>query len=233
MFDQRYADPRLRQAISMAIDRVALIKQIFNGGRVPADGLVPPNVQGYIPNQCGELCSYQPEKAKQLFDTVGFSGPIAITSNVDSGNREWVEVVCQSIQRTLNHPCVFQPQTTLGALRSALNQRSITSIYRTAWVAGFPSIENFLNPLFRANGASNVGQYSNPQVDALLDRADTAPSPQQAYSLYQQVERIVLQDMQTIPIWYQSATAAWSTRLSDVHPTLFRELDYFSVTVNK
>jgi oligopeptide transport system substrate-binding protein len=233
LFDQRYASKQLRQAISMAIDRPALIKQIFNGGRVPADGLVPPNVQGYIPNQCGELCTYQPEKAKRMFDAVGFSGPITLTSNVDSGNREWVDVVCQTIQRTLDHPCVFQPQTTLGAFRTALNNRSINSIYRTAWVAGYPSIENFLNPLFRTNGASNVGQYSNPVVDALLTKADAAPSQEQANSLYQQAERQALDDMQTIPIWYQSATAAWSTRLHEVRPTLFRELDFFTVTVSK
>jgi oligopeptide transport system substrate-binding protein len=233
MFDKRYASKQLRQAISMAIDRPALIQQIFNGARVPADGLVPPNVQGYIPNQCGELCTYQPQKARQMFDAIGFSGPITLTSNVDSGNREWVEVACQSIQRTLNHPCVFQPQTTLGAFRNALNNRSITAIYRTAWVAGFPSIENFLNPLFRTGGASNVGQYSNPQVDDLLTRADAAPTTDQANALYQQAERLALQDMQTIPIWYQSATAAWSTRLHNVRPTLFRELDFYSVTVNK
>jgi len=152
---------------------------------------------------------------------------------VDSGNREWVDVVCQTIQRTLDHPCVFQPQTTLGAFRTALNNRSINSIYRTAWVAGYPSIENFLNPLFRTNGASNVGQYSNPVVDTLLTKADAAPSQEQANSLYQQAERQALDDMQTIPIWYQSATAAWSTRLHEVRPTLFRELDFFTVTVSK
>lgn len=233
LFDKRYADRQLRQAISMAIDRPALIKQIFNGTRVPADGLVPPNVQGYVPNQCGELCTFQPRKAKALFDKTGFRGPITLTSNVDSGNREWVEVVCRSIQQTLNHPCVFQPQTTLGALRSALNERSVRDIYRTAWVGGYPSIENFLNPLFRTNGASNVGQYSNPAVDSLLTRADTAASPGQAYSLYQEAERLALQDMQTVPIWYQAATAAWSTRLRDVQPTQFRELDFLSVTVGK
>ena len=233
MFDKRYANRQLRQAISMAIDRPTMIQQIFNGTRTPADGLVPPNVQGYVPNQCGELCTYQPEKAKRMFDATNFSGPITLTSNVDSGNQEWVEVVCETIQRTLDHECVFEPQTTLGEFREALNKRSIRAVYRTAWVGGYPSIENFLNPLFRTNGASNVGQYSNPKVDDLLKRADAAPSQQQAEALYQEAERLALRDMQTIPIWYQSATAAWSSRLHNVRPTLFRELDFFTVTVGK
>lgn len=233
MFDKRYTSVALRQAISMAIDRPALIKQIFNGTRVPADGLVPPNVQGYVPNQCGELCTYQPQKAKQLFDTVGFRGPITLTSNVDSGNQEWVEVVCRSIEQTLRHPCEFRPQKTLGELRSALNNGAVRDIYRTAWVGGYPSAENFLNPLFRTNGASNVGRYTNPRVDQVLARADAAPTTEQANSLYQEAERLALQDMQTIPIWYQAATAAWSPRLRNVRPTLFRELDFLTVTVSK
>ncbi|GAA3299702.1 ABC transporter substrate-binding protein [Dactylosporangium vinaceum] len=233
LFDQRYSDKRVRQAISMAIDRTALIKEVFNGKRTPADGIVPPNAQGYVANQCGELCSYQPQKAKELFDASGFQGPVTLTSNVDSGNQEWVEVACRSIQQALGRPCEFKPQTTLGAFRTALTNKSIHEIYRTAWVAGYPSIENFLNPLFRTNGSGNVGQYSNPRVDALLAKADAAPSQGQAFSLYQEAERQALDDMQTVPIWYQSATAAWSTRVHNAQPTQFRELEFTTVTLGK
>jgi oligopeptide transport system substrate-binding protein len=233
MFDQRYADPRLRQAISMAIDRSAMIKQVFQGARTPADGLVAPSVQGHLDNQCGELCTYQPQKAKQLFEASGFSGPIQLTSNIDSGNQEWMQVTCQSIQNTLGRQCVFQPQTTLGKFRTALNKGSITSIYRSAWVADYPSIENFLNPLFRTGAAANVGRYSNPAVDTLLAQADAAPTQEQGQAHYQQAERLILQDMPTIPIWWQAATAAWSTRLHDVQPTQFRELELVEVTVRE
>ena len=233
VFDKRFSDPQLRQAISMAIDRPALIKEVFNGARTPADGLVAPNVQGHLDNQCGELCTYQPQKAKQLFDASGFQGTIELTSNVDSGNQQWMEVICKSIQTALGRACTFKPQTTLGEFRKQLSNQSIDAIYRSAWVADYPSIENFLNPLFRTGASSNVGQYTNPAVDTLLKQADAAPSQQQGQALYQQAERLVLQDMPTIPIWWQSGTAAWSSRLHNVQPTQFRELDLFSVTVSK
>jgi oligopeptide transport system substrate-binding protein len=84
-YDKRFADPKVRQAISMAIDRVGLIQKVYNGLRKPADGLVAPNVQGHLDNQCGDLCSYQPGKARRLFDSTGFQGPIQLTSNIDSG----------------------------------------------------------------------------------------------------------------------------------------------------
>ena len=80
--------------------------------------------------------------------------------------------------------------------------------------------------------SSNAGQYSNPAVDELLARADSTPSEADGTQLYQQAERLVLQDMPTIPIWHQSALSAWSTRLHDVVPTPFRELDLASVTVS-
>src|ERR1700730_12720846 len=233
LFDKRYADARLRQAISMAVDRVDLIKQIFNGARTPADGLVAPNVQGHIDNQCGELCTYQPVKAKQLFDATGFQGPIQLTSNVDSGNQQWMEVTCASIEKALGRQCEFLPAQTLGEFRKKLDEHTTNAIYRSAWVADYPSIENFLNPLFKTGGASNVGQYSNPTVDALLARADAAPSKQEGEKLYQEAERLVLRDMPTVPIWWQSATAAWSSRLHDVVPTQCRELDLYTVTVSK
>jgi oligopeptide transport system substrate-binding protein len=233
LFDQRYTDPRLRQAISMAIDRPGMIQQVYQGARTPADGLVPPNVQGHVDNQCGELCTYQPQRAKELFDASGFTGPIELTSNVDTGDPEWMEVVCRSIQRTLGRECVFVPHGTFGEFRSDLNRQGVDALYRTAWVADYPSIENFLNPLFRSGAAANVGRYTNPAVDRLLQQADAAVSQQQGQALYQQAERLILQDMPTIPIWWHSATGAWSSRLENVQPTPFRELDLTSVTVRR
>jgi len=232
LFDKRFADPKLRQAISMAIDRVGLIKKVFNGLRTPADGLVPPNVQGHLDNQCGEYCTYQPKLAKEMFDATGFEGPIELTSNIDSGNQEWMQVACASIQQTLQRPCNFISVPTLGELRTMLDDRTVSAIYRSAWVADYPSIENFLNPLFRTGASSNVGQYSNPAVDALLVRADAAPSEEDGRRLYQEAERLVLNDMPTIPIWWQSAMSAWSSRVHNVVPTQFRELDLYSVTVS-
>ncbi len=72
----RLADPKIRQAISMAIDRETIIKQIFNGARVPATGWVSPVVDGYKAGQCGEFCTFDAAKAKALLDEAGgFKGP--------------------------------------------------------------------------------------------------------------------------------------------------------------
>lgn len=231
LYDSRYADPRLRQAISMAIDRVTLIDRIFQGHQVPADGLVPPAVSGRAENQGGELCSYSPVRAKELFDACDFTGEIELTSNVDSPNQPWMEEVCASVTATLGVPCRFVPIPTLGEFRRRLNAQEVLALFRSGWIADYPSIENFLSPMFRTGASDNVGKYSNPAVDALLSAADRAPTSAQAWDLYQQAERLILQDMPTIPIWYQSTLSAWSTRMRNVQPNPFRELDLFSVSV--
>jgi oligopeptide transport system substrate-binding protein len=233
LYDPRYQDPRLRQAISMAIDREAVNQQIFGGTRPPADGLVAPDVPGRVENQCGELCTHQPEKAKQLFEAAGFQGPIELTSNADSGNAEWMQATCVTITNSLGVPCNFVPVPTFGEIRTAINAREMDDLYRSGWVADYPSIENFLNPMYRTGASTNDGEYSNPAVDAKLAEADAAPSIEEGNVLYQEAERMIIQDMPAIPVYFQSFQAGWSERMQDVTVTPFRELDLESVTVSE
>jgi oligopeptide transport system substrate-binding protein len=233
LYDARYQNPQLRQALSMAIDREAVNQQIFGGTRPPADGLVAPDVPGRVAGQCGELCTYQPERARQMLDATGFQGPIELTSNADSGNAEWIQAACVTISNALGRQCNFVPVPTFGEIRSAINARQMNRLYRTSWVADYPSIENFLNPLYRTGGSTNDGEYSNPAVDALLARADAAPSTEESNALYQEAERLIIQDMPAIPVYFQSFQAGWSDRLQTVTVTPFRELDLESVTVSE
>lgn len=231
LYDSRYQDARVRQAISMSIDREQLVDTIFSGHQLPADGLVPPAVSGRIEGQGGELCTYSPSLAKDLFDAAGFEGDIELTSNIDSPNRPWMEEICASVSTALGVRCRFVPIPTLGEFRRRLNALEITAVFRSGWIADYPSIENFLSPMFRTGATDNVGKYTNPLVDALLDEADSAPTREQAWAKYQEAERAILRDMPTIPVWHQSTLSAWSSRLLDVQPNPFRELDLYSVTV--
>jgi oligopeptide transport system substrate-binding protein len=233
LYDPRYQDPQLRQAISMAIDREAVNQQIFGGTRPPADGLVAPDVPGRVENQCGELCTHNPERAKALFAASGFQGPIEITSNADAGNAEWIQATCVTITNSLGVPCNFVPVPTFGEIRTAINAREMDDLYRSGWVADYPSIENFLNPMYRTGASTNDGEYSNPAVDAKLAEADAAPSIEEGNVLYQEAERLIIQDMPAIPVYFQSFQAGWSERLQSVTVTPFRELDLESVTVSE
>lgn len=121
----------------------------------------------------------------------------------------------------------------MGEFRRRLNAHEVTALFRSGWIADYPSMENFLAPMYRTGASDNVGQYSNPDVDQLLADADASPTSELAWERYREAERQILRDMPTIPVWYQSTLSAWSSRLSNVQPNPFRELDLASVRVSR
>ncbi|MFI9816276.1 peptide ABC transporter substrate-binding protein [Saccharothrix variisporea] len=226
-----YDNVDLRRAISMAINREEITQRIFEGTRKPADGWVHPLMKGYQKNQCGEYCTYNPQKAKESFAKSGYTGEILLLSNTDGGHQEWAEAVANSIKNTLGVEARFVPSTSFGEFRQKVNAHEMTGMYRAGWIADYPSIENWLTPLYRTGSSSNDGLYSNPAFDAKLAEADKAPSEEQAIKLYLEAEKMLAPDMPVIPLWTQNTIAGKSNRLkvANLHP--FRKLDLDSVEV--
>src|SRR5664280_1103179 len=79
---------QVRQAISMAIDRQTITKTVLQGTSTPATDFSSPVVQGYSPTICGEICTFNPAKAKALLAAAGgFRGMLQIVYNADGGTR--------------------------------------------------------------------------------------------------------------------------------------------------
>jgi oligopeptide transport system substrate-binding protein len=231
LYDPKYQNVDFRHAVSMAIDRDQITKTIFEGNRKPIDGYAMDKVPGWTDGACGDWCKYDPEKAKELFDKSGWTGPIQITSNADNGHKEWVEAACGQISEALDVECTFVPVATFGEIREAINARQMTQVYRAGWIADYPSVENFLNPLYRTGGSSNDNDYSNPEVDAKLAEADKAETEEDAFRLYHEAEEMVAEDMPAIPLWDTPVISGWSERLVNVRVTPKRELDISYVEV--
>jgi oligopeptide transport system substrate-binding protein len=231
-YHDEYTNPKLRQAISMAIDRKLIIEKIFSNTRVPMNGWVNPNVGGYKPDQCGEFCTFNPTRAKDLLrEAGGFTGELSIAYNADAAHKEWVEATCNSIQTTLGITCVGKPFPTFGEFRSIVNAHQMASMWRSGWQADYPFIENWLTPLLRTGGSSNDGLYNNPAFDAQLQKADGTRDLEQAAREYQAAEAMLAAEMPTIPLWHSAQQSVWSERLSNVVINIFGELELSSVEV--
>ena len=76
-------------------------------------------------------------------------------------------------------------------------------MFRTGWQMDYPSIENFLAPLYKTGASSNDGKYSNPAFDKLINEAAARHGRAEANALYQQAEAILGQDMPAIPMYYR------------------------------
>ncbi|MGW6444652.1 peptide ABC transporter substrate-binding protein [Lentzea sp. NPDC055074] len=219
-----FKNVKLRQAVSMAINREQITKTVLAGSYVPSTSYVSPGIKGYRPDTCGEFCKYDPAKAKQLFQESGFTGTkLTIQSNQDGGRKEPLEAACNSIKQALGVDCEFVGATNFGAFRQIVDGKQLTGMSRSDWSADYPSIENFLNPLYRTGGSSNDSNYSNPAVDALLKKADETANEDEAIKIYQQAEDLIAKDLPSMPTWNEKGIGGRSKNLLEAKMSFKRQ----------
>lgn len=214
--DNRYDNPKLRQAISMAIDREKIINDQFDGAREPATSWGAPGIEGYNEGICGDVCTFNPDEAKKLFEEAGgFDGKMSLAYNADSDHKPWTTATCNSIRETLGVDCVATPTPDFATFRQQIGDRKMKGMFRSGWIADYPHIENFLTPLYGTNAASNDGDYSNPAFDAKLKEA-AAATGDESLALYKEAEEMLVADMPAVPMWYYTATIGWSDKVDNV-----------------
>ena len=104
-------------------------------------------------------------------------------------------------------------------------------MFRTGWQMDYPSIENFLAPIFKTGASSNDGDYSNPAFDKKLEEAAAATDSAESNKLYQEAEAMLATDFPSIPMWYGKTTMGWSDKVTNVKITAFGTIDLPSVTL--
>jgi len=210
-----------RQALSAAINRAQICRQIYSGARAPARDFTASSLPGFDPHIVGnDALEFDPDRARRLWsqaDAIAkWSGRYAITYNADGGHQEWVDAVANSIKNILGIDAVGVPQPTFATFRTQVTTRSIATAFRAGWQGDFPSMLEFLEPLFVTGaGADDVG-YSNPQFDAAIGAAEAAPSLQESFALANAAQRILLRDMPVVPLWYTISVAGRSPAVSHV-----------------
>jgi oligopeptide transport system substrate-binding protein len=75
-------------------------------------------------------------------------------------------------------------------------------MFDMGWIADYPHPQDFLDILFHSGTENNYGEYSNPEVDALLERANVEPDREVGLGLYQQAEQLLVEDAACLPLWF-------------------------------
>ena len=210
-----------RQAISMAINRDEITDQIYSKTRTPAKDFTAPTLKGYSENLPGsEVLTYNSDKAKELWaqaDAIApWDGTFEIAYNSDGGHKEWVDAAANSIKNTLNIDAQGKAIVDFKTMLQQEDDQTIGAAFRSGWQGDYPSIYNFLQPLYVTKAASNKGEYSNPEFDALITKAAGATNAEEATAAAQQAQEILLQDLPVIPLWYYNVNGAWSKNVTNV-----------------
>jgi oligopeptide transport system substrate-binding protein len=211
-----------RAALSMAIDREAIIAQLFPGLRIPARDFASPVIEGYDENLPGaENLAFDDETAKEKWleaDALVVWGDqsLQIGYTADSDDQAWVAAVASSISRVLGIDAVGVAFPTEAELDAAIADRSIAAAFRTVQTAPYPSALAYLSPRYLTKGATNTGVYSNRLVDLQLKAANTARTTADIAIAVRKAQRILLTDLPAIPLWYSTVQVGTGPAVSDV-----------------
>lgn len=208
-------DARVRRAISYAINRESIVRELLLGQAEIAHSILPTGSWAYA---AGEQYAYDPEKAKKILDEAGlrpdaggmrFNRPIVFV--ISSGNiatRQFAGVMQNSLKE-VGIPAQIDTLELNSLLEQLRNgQYQMTS---SRWVGGNQD-PIFLRDLFASSqvptevdrAGRNRSRYRNMEVDKLLDEATNTFDREKARALYTRVQEIVSRDVPMFPLWYPS-----------------------------
>lgn len=231
LYEERYADPRVRQALSLAVDREAIAEEIFAGSRRPADSLVPPVVDGHRDGACG-FCELDVDRANALLDAAGFDRgtPIELWFNAGGGNEAWMEAVGNQLRAHLGVEFVLRGDLAPPEYGPLLGSRGMTGPFRMGWSMDYPSPQNFLEPIHSAEAGANFSGYRSPAFDALVAQGNAAATNEQALGFYQRAEDVVLADLPVIPLFFDVTQSVHSAAVGEVTVDVFGRVDTAALT---
>ncbi len=199
-----FDDALVRRAFAMSLDGQRLLKSLLKGSAQEARGFLPPGIPGYNPNVTGVI--FDAAKAKALmaqsrYGEISKLPPIALTTSglaslisgaVEAAVANWRENL--GVDITVR---AIDPDVASYVLKTEKDQ-----MFDFGWVADYPDPQDFVDILFRTGSQQNIGEYSNPKVDALLHRAGTENDEATRLKLYQQAEQMLVDDTAAIPLWF-------------------------------
>ncbi|WP_018347878.1 peptide ABC transporter substrate-binding protein [Longispora albida] len=231
LYNDKFKNPEVRRAISKAIDREEITKTIFKDSRSPAYAFVSPVVAGYRADSCGDGCKYDPAKAKELLTAAGGlpGGQLLITYNVDGGHKEWVDAICNQLIKNLGVGCVGAGEPKFADLRTKAKAKTDIGAFRLGWAMDYPSMENYLTPVYTTNGSSNYYGYANTTFDQTVAAGNREPTADAAIKKYQEAEDMLAKDLPVAPLFFGQNVYGYSTKVKNVEINPFTRVDLIKI----
>lgn len=221
-------DLRVRQALAYAIDRHAIIDYLRRGLAGIATGVLPPLSWAYANDSFS--FPYDPAKARALLDAAGYldldgDGPqprMALTLKVS--NNEFNRLQSSLVQQNLRDIGVaLDVRTYEFATLYADVLSGNFQLYFLQWTGGSLADPDILRRVFHSNQVPpvgfNRGHYSDPVMDRLIDEASASTDEVHRLAVFQEVQRLVAQEVPYISLWHKTNVAIAQRTLAGVHLT--------------
>jgi peptide/nickel transport system substrate-binding protein len=208
-----FDDPAFRRAVSMAFDREALVKAVlFGEGVASTSGLIPPSL-AYAYGGPKPLCAFDPAKAKAELAKSKY--PNGAEGVVLTWAQSWwkrsAEVFVAMVNQTLGTKLTLEV-TDANAVFTRLKAGDFQASM-WGWL-GFIDADEYTYDILHTKGWRNLGGYSNPKLDALLEQARREINRDKRGALYKQAEAMMIEDMPVIPAFCSNVHNLMTTKVS-------------------
>ncbi len=229
--DEAFASLEFRQALVQAVDRQAIVDELFPEG-ILLDGTVPVGVPGHDDDPCAGSCEHDPDAARDLVAEVFGEGEVP-TVGIDhyEGEREvaLATLVAEDLE-AVGVPTELRPQTPEDY--EAFVTSGDQELFLFGWVGIAPSADSYLAPLFLSGSPDNVTSFSTEAVDAGLAAARAFEDPADRAEAYRRVEESVMAQVPVIPLVQISTVAVVGERVSGWQVRLDGTFDVARVSVS-
>lgn len=224
---------KVRQAINYGFDREKLVLYLRNSLGIPAQsGFVPAGLPSFDSAEVKGY-TYNPQLARRLLAEAGVTGrntpeirllTIPIYADIASYIARQLEEIGLRVQ----------VEAVQKSLLLEMTSSSRALFFRGSWIADYPDAENYLSVFYSRNPAPpNYTRYSNPQFDALLEKALAETNDSLRYRLYRQADQLVMQDAPVVPLWYDMVIHLVQPWVRDFHPNALNLLELRRVRLDR
>jgi len=210
-----FLDKRVREAMSKAINREAIVERIMGGVAVPAGQLLPEGMFGHNPEL--EVEPYDPDRAKELLAEAGYPDGFGLT--IGGPNDRYINdaQILQAVAQMYTRIGVETEvdASTASVFFSRRNQYEF-SMYMAGWGSGTGEMSSPLKALVatpddeKGYGTTNRGRYSNPELDALIEEALKTVDDEKREAILQEASALAINDYGILPLHYE--VTPWAFR---------------------
>lgn len=212
-------DPKVREALALAIDRDELNEVLCDGLCLPTGAILPPAMPGYSSDLAGYR--FDVTAARQALQDSTYAGKdITIELSVSGyAGEESALVSALGEMWKENLGITVQVENIDPEDFTRTVREDPGDIVLFGWCADYPDPENFLDLLYHSGNDFNVAAYSNPALDSLLEQARIELDSQQRLALYNQVEQTLLDEFVSVPLFNSIQFMLISSRVKNYQMT--------------
>jgi ABC-type transport system substrate-binding protein len=216
-----FTSKEVRQALNYAVNKEELSQGLYDGGMVPAGGVLPPSDWAYNPDL--KSYPYDPAKATELLTAAGYGegNPLTFTFmvyTVARGYNPAGDRLGTAIQEYWKQVGVeAEIQTSEWTQYRADRRADMFQVSLSGWQGDNGDPDNFLYALLGKKnwGGANTSWYDNPQVEELLLQAQRISDQEQRKELYHQAEQMIVDDAPWVFLGYQKHQVVIRTTVTD------------------